>query len=423
MVLAGPAAGHPLLQTAADPTGTQALGTLNNCANGATPWAAYLTCEENFNGYFENWGPGEVTEAQQALFDSYGITEEGFGYRWAATDERFRADLHPNEPNRHGWVVEVNPWVPGSVPVKRTALGRIKHEGAAHTVNSEGRVVVYMGDDERFEYVYKFVSAGPWRELLDAGTSPLDEGTLYVARFDEDGRGAWLPLVWGEGPLTAANGFADQGEVLVRTRDAADAVGATPMDRPEWAAVAPWKDVFMTFTNNTRREEPDAANPRADNADGHILRWAEDGRDAAATSFSWDVFLLAGAGEGSGDGSTVPADAAFGSPDGLWVDGDGRVWIQTDGSQPISCNNQMLVADPWTSEVKRFLVGPAGCEVTGVTATPDQTTLFVNIQHPGEDAEPGRPTAQSSWPDGDPSGRPRSATLADRKLDGGGVGT
>ncbi|MPY94665.1 MAG: DUF839 domain-containing protein [Acidimicrobiia bacterium] len=344
-------------------------------------------------------------------FERYGIDDEGGGYLWHTTDERFRADLNPNEPNRFGWVVEVNPWLPGSMPIKRTSLGRMKHEGAVVTTSPSGQTVVYMGDDERFEYVYKFVSAGGWRDLLAEGRSPLDEGTLYVARYDDDGTGEWLPLIWGEGPLTPENAFADQGDVLIRTRAAADALGATPMDRPEWATVHPTREIFMTFTNNTEREEPDAANPRVENAYGHILRWVEADRDVGATSFTWEVFILAGAGTGTGDGSSIEADDAFGSPDGLWADPDGRIWIQTDGTQPIPCNNQMLGADPWTDEVRRFLVGVPGCEVTGVTTTGDRRTMFLNIQHPGTEGTPEDPTAESGWPDHDPAG---ASPLRDR---------
>jgi hypothetical protein len=424
---AGPARGHRLMRTAFHRRGTAGLGTLNNCAHGVTPWGTYLTCEENFNGYFHVGADGTLTEEQAGLLERYGVEGEGFGYLWATTDERYRADLHPNQTNHFGWVVEIDPRDPDSTPVKRTALGRVKHEGATCTTAPDGRVVVYLGDDERFEYLYKWVSAEPWEEMVAAGVSPLDEGVLYVARFDADGTGRWLPLVHGEGPLTPVNGFADQGDVVIKARLAADALGATPMDRPEWVAVHPYTgEVYCSLTNNTRREggQEDAANPRPENTWGHIIRWRErpalayGGRHftAQSTSFDWDIYVLAGPGGGV-DGSTVDAASAFGSPDGLWFDAAGRLWIQTDGEQPEG-NNQMLVADPSTGELRRFLTGPVDCEVTGITATPDGRTLFVNIQHPGDSGPATNPTETSTWPDGPGSSRPRPATVVIQRADG-----
>jgi secreted PhoX family phosphatase len=300
----------------------------------------------------------------------------------------------------------------------------MKHEGAYVHVSKGGRVVVYMGDDQVNEYVYKFVSAGNWKSMRARGISPLDQGTLYVARFAEDGTGQWLPLVHGRGPLAAANGFADQGDVLVKARLAASAVGATPMDRPEWTSVDQNTGmVYVTLTNNTSSSKVvNAANPRKPNRRGHIVRWSERRGDHAATSFVWDLFLLAGEGRTSGDGSTIDAEDAFGSPDGLWVDPDGRVWIQTDGSQPAGANDQMLAANPYVEDaygapqLKRFLTGVVGCEVTGIDTTPDRRTMFINIQHPGEDGG-------STWPQGDGFATPRSATVVITKDDGGIIGT
>ena len=463
MRVSGPAARHPLMQTAADASGRTVLGTLNNCAHGYTPWGTYLTCEENFNGYFslEN---GTPTNHQ----NRYGINKGGFGYRWHEQDERFRADLHPNEANRFGWVVEVDPYDNRSVPKKRTALGRFKHEGATVTLSKNGRVVVYMGDDERNEYIYKFVSAGKYHgngRIVDADL--LDKGTLYVARFnpgntagDMAGIGEWIPLVHGQNGLTRENGFADQAEVLIKTRQAADRVGATMMDRPEWIAVdEKTKDVFVTCTNNNRRGSSpessnkidgttvagsarpgvDESNPRIDNRFGHIIRWRESNSDPASLTFSWDVFVLCGdptqtkpeyKGNIKGD--------AFGSPDGLWIDPQRRMWIQTDISTSVLGtneyanigNNQMLCADLETREIRRFLTGVAGCEVTGVITTPDGASMFVNLQHPGEPAseknDPANPEKISSWPFSQgygPKGRPRAATIVIRKKDGGVVGT
>jgi len=450
IALRGPAAGHPLLQTAADPAGRTVLGTINNCAHGATPWGTYLACEENFNGYFVNptgdvegaRGPDQKPEILKGQ-SRYGITKTGFGYRWHEHDPRFDASRTPNEPNRFGYVVEIDPWNPEAPPVKRTALGRMKHEGATCTLAADGRLAVYMGDDERFEYVYKFVTRDRFdRSDRVANRDLLDYGALYVARFDADGTGTWLPLVQGSGPLTAAAGFPDQASVCVKTRQAADLVGATKMDRPEWIAVHPRTGaVYVTLTNNNQRGASgrpgvDAANPRANNVFGHILRFAERGDDAAATSFRWSIFAQCGD-PALGDAARAGdlKGAIFGSPDGAWFDERGVLWVQTDistsalnkGNYRNVGNNQMVAIDPSTGTGRRFLVGPRGCEVTGVVTTPDMRTMFVNIQHPGEpDSErndPARPKAVSSWPDGPAGGRPRSATVVIVKDDGGIIGS
>jgi hypothetical protein len=437
------------MRTAGDPTGRTVLGTLNDCAHGHTPWGTYLACEENWNYYFVNAkglveGGGDARDAALvlALQARYGISAAGAGYRFHEHDPRFDAAAHPNEPHRFGWVVEIDPFDPTSVPVKRTALGRAKHEGAWVVEAADGRAVVYMGDDERFEYIYKFVGAEPWPRVHARGESPLDHGTLYVARFDADGTGAWLELSFGRNGLTEENGFGSQAEVLVQTRRAADVVGATKMDRPEWIATrAGAGEVYCTLTNNNRRGAmgnpgPDAANPRPDNVFGHIVRWREAGGDFGALTFRWDLFVSAGdpANPDPNKKGDVRGDV-FGSPDGLWFDDDGRLWIQTDvststlgkGDYANLGNNQMLAADPRTREIRRFLTGPRGCEVTGVVTTPDKRTMFVNIQHPGEPAternDPASPKAVSSWPDGPRGGRPRSATIVIRKLDGGIIGS
>lgn len=435
--IAGPAGGHAALQTAFDPRGEVVLGTVNNCAMGYTPWGTYLTCEENFNGYFK--GPNNPTPDQKR----YGFTETGFGFRWHEHDVRFDLMQHPNEGNRFGWVVEIDPWNPERAPVKRTALGRFKHEGATVTLAKDGRVVVYMGDDERFEYIYKFVSRDRYVPGKSDTTTLLDHGTLYVAHFAEDGSGRWLPLRHGErypdGVLDAAHGFASQGDIAIRCRQAADLAGATKMDRPEWIAVHPNSgEVYVTLTNNVKRGADgatDAANPRPNNVYGHIVRWREAGHDAAAERFAWDIFALAGdpqQADSSRRGS-IKGDA-YGSPDGLWFDPSGKLWIQTDVSTSVLNkgdyanlgNNQMLVADVKTGETRRFLTGPKGCELTGITATPDGRSLFVNIQHPGETASersaPTTPTAVSAWPASQFAsaigGRPRSATIVITRQDG-----
>jgi uncharacterized protein len=413
--VSGPAAGHPLMRTAADPQGRTVLGTYNGCAHGWTPWGTYLTCEENWHNQFVNGGP--IPPEQQR----YRISARGRGYRWEEHDERFDAAKHPNESNRFGWIVEVDPFDPGAPPVKRTALGRMKHEGAASSVGPDRRVAFYMGDDEAFEYIYKFVTAKPFDVASrEKNRDLLDEGTLYAARFNADGTGDWLPL---RGP--------DQGETLVKTRQAADAAGATRMDRAEWIVPHPvTREVYAALTNSSERKETDKANPRAPNPFGHIVRWREDGDDPAATRFRWDVFVLAGP-EGK---STIKGDA-FACPDGLWFDSMGTLWVQTDVSPtalgrgefaPLG-NNQALAVDPASGVFRRFLTGPRGCEITGFHTAPDNRTVFVNVQHPGEApgdrSNPDAPRANSNWPDYAPNGRPRSATVVIRRKDGGIIGT
>jgi secreted PhoX family phosphatase len=369
MAFGGPAAGHALLRTAADARGIRPLGTFNNCASGITPWGTYLTCEENFINYFK--GPDQPNAHEQR----WGLRKgDPAGYRWHEFDERFDTTKHPNEPNRFGWVVEIDPFNPSSTPVKRTALGRAAHEGATVAATRDGRAVVYMGEDARFEYIYKFVS----RDAIKPGGAAanaqlLDNGTLFVSRFEADGRGRWLPLQLGTGPLTAANGFVDQGEVLIKTRQASDLLGATKMDRPEWTAVdarSGW--VYCTLTNNSSRGSdgqpgPDAANPRANNTMGHIIRWKDDG-DFDGTTFQWNHFVMAGdPGNARPEAKGNVKGDAFGCPDGLWVDGRGVLWIQCDistsallkGDYARVGNNCMLAADPASGDIRRFLVGPA----------------------------------------------------------------
>ncbi len=431
----GPAAGHPMMRTAADPAGRMVLGTLNNCASGKTPWGTYLSGEENWAFYFNG---GDKPDAHQRR---WGMPRAS-GYRWAEYDERFNALKHPNEFNRFGWVVEIDPLEPEATPVKRTALGRAAHEGAWVAVTGDGRAVVYSGEDARFEYIYKFVS----RDRIAPGGARanrelLDHGTLYVARYDADGTGRWLPLVHGQGPLSAAGGFADQGEILIKSRQASDLLGATKMDRPEWLAIdAKNGVVYCTLTNNTSRGGQgmpgvDAANPRANNVMGQIIRWKEHG-DFDALAFGWNHLVLAG------DPANARPEAKgningdiYACPDGIAFDARGVLWIQTDmhasvmykGELQRIGNNQMLACDPRTGETRRFLTGPVNCEITGLTWTPDLRTMFVNIQHPGETAsdrsDPAQPDRFSRWPDNRPGARPRSATVVIRKRDGGIVGT
>ncbi len=433
--VSGPAAGHPLMRTAADPAGRTVLGTLNNCASGKTPWGTYLSGEENWAFYFEG---GDAINADQRR---WGLRKSA-SYRWWQTDERWDARKHPNEFHRFGWVVEIDPSDPTSTPVKRTALGRAAHEGAWVAVTKDQRAVVYSGEDARFEYIYKFVS----RDRISPGGAKanatlLDHGTLYVARFDADGSGRWIPLVHGQGPLTPANGFADAGEVVIKTRQASDLLGATKMDRPEWLAIDPvdgW--IYCTLTNNSARGATgmpgvDAANPRANNVFGQIIRWKEAG-DFDGTTFTWNHLVLAG------DPANARPEAQgnikgdlFACPDGIAFDGNGVLWIQTDahatqmhkGELARVGNNQMLACDVRSGQIRRFLTAPTNSEVTGVTWTPDGRTMFLNIQHPGETpsdrSDPAQPRRFSNWPDRSPTGRPRSATVVVRKADGGVIGS
>ena len=430
MLLTGPAAGDTMLQTSADPTGTLVFGTLNNCGNGYTPWGTYLTCEENFNQYFGTLDTlGTTRNAAQVR---YGLDSNGTERKYEQYVPRFDWQLEPNEANRFGWIVEIDPFDPRSTPKKRTALGRFKHENAAYRIGADGTVVIYMGDDQADDYVYKFVSDGKYvAGDLRNNANLLDSGKLYVARFNDGaasgdfmGTGEWILL--DKANNTALSGFTNQAEVLVNTRLAADAVGATKMDRPEWVAVHPTTgEVYVTMTNNSGRTVTDDVNPRANNRFGQIVRWRETGDDPSATTFEWDLFVLAGNPTVHSDlragSDNITAENMFNSPDGLGFDKDGRLWIQTDGNYSNSGdfagqgNNQMLCADPASKEIRRFFVGPKECEVTGLTFTPDGRTLFINIQHPGE-------AGNSHWPDG-ANAIPRSATVIITKNDGGVIGT
>ncbi len=505
--ISGPAAGHPLMKsvqyaiadagsipTGAMTDGRSCYGTLNNCGHGVTPWGTYLSGEENYNGYFgstsgpvPNAASGEVGK----LFNRYGISAGGFGYRWHTTDPRFDVSANPNEPNLFGWVVELDPQNPRAIPIKRTAMGRLKHEGAWSALDKQNNVAFYMGDDERNEYIYKFVCSGKYNPTHRAANmNLLDSGTLYAAKFHADGTGIWLPLLPGtvgvdgvalrDNPnFAGANDAEVLAKILIKTRMAGDAVGATMMDRPEWTGVRPMVggfdqiEAYCTLTNNNRRGSAanpssnradgmttagsarpalDAANPRAVNVHGGVIRWRETGKTVLATTFSWDLFIQ------SGDVATAkPAlpsndykghivddpngSADYGAPDGIWFDTLGRLWVQTDqqgdglGADWVNIGaNCMVCVDPNTGMTRRFMTSPPNCEVTGVVTTPDNKTLFIGIQHPGEEATAANPTQFSNWPasqwshaaDGVtplPGGRPRSAVVVITKNDGGVIGS
>jgi len=429
-VLTGPAAGHEWLRTREDPTGTRVRGTLNNCAGGFTPWGTVLTCEENFHQYFANAGQLPDQDPRKRVHARYGIPRGPSERRWELHHARFDVSQEPNEPFRFGWVVEVDPYDPTFVPRKRTALGRFKHEGATVVVARDRRVVVYSGDDERFEYVYKFVSRDAFRPGDRAhNLGLLDAGTLYVARFYPDGSGEWLPLVFGQGPLTPENGFRSQADVLVNTRRAADLVGATKMDRPEDVEAHPHTGtVYVVCTNNTRRtaDQVDPANPRPANRHGHVLELFEAGGDHTATRFRWQVFLLCG---NPRDADTYFAGypkervSPISCPDNIVFDGSGHLWIATDGQPAALGYNDAVyvvpVAGPERGRVRQFLSGPVGCEICGPEFTPDFRTLFCAIQHPGEGGTLDRPI--SRWPDG--TLPPRPSVVAVRHREGAVVGS
>jgi secreted PhoX family phosphatase len=504
MELSGPLRGNAALRTKFSPSGERTRGTVNNCANGWTPWGTYLTCEENWNGYFRRVAatdnPNRSAKEVTAL-TRYGIAGNGrelwatvtpdtaddlYG-RWNAEIKAAAAvDDYRNVANTYGWVVEIDPFATTSTPKKRTALGRFAHEGAVFAKPVAGKpVVVYSGDDSRGEYMYKFVSTATWNPAdaspsnrLTAGDKYLDDGIMYVAKFNADGTGTWLALSFGSNGITATNaayGFADQADVDLHTRLAADAAGATKMDRPEWAAVDPLTGaVYLTLTNNSASVRSlaatDAPNPRHyndpkggaaqyGNPNGHIIRWLEPSPEA--TTFTWDIYLFGAAADADAQNvnvSGLSADSDFSSPDGLWFsEATNVLWIQTDDGAFTDVTNCMLLAalpgavgdggaktitstdstgatkDVAThvgvapgAKLKRFLVGPVGCELTGLAENGDGTALFVNIQHPGEDtsaADIANPA--SRWPDrtnGAAPARPRSATLVITKNDGGKIG-
>lgn len=511
MDIHGPARGDDLLVTKYSTAGTQTRGTLNNCANGYTPWGTFLTCEENWAGYFKRPASSTLSAKAATAQNRYmGSSASEGSYGWAnpAGGDTSGSDLYNrwnvtpggadasadfrNAANTMGWVVEVDPYSAASVPRKRTTMGRFGHEGSMPGKIVAGKpVVFYLGDDAQGEYIYKYVSTQNWAATdagggLAVGNKYLDDGRLYVAKFSADGSGTWIELNIANAAIAgyANYAFADQADVLINCRLAADAVGATPMDRPEWAGVNPaTSDVYVTLTNNTGNRGKtggkglDAANPRfysdvkgsstnTGNVNGHIVRLKEANSEAAATSFKWDIYLFGA--EATADGSNVnvsglTADNDFSSPDGLWFSNKtpGLMWLQTDdGAYTDVTNCMMLAALPGSQgdggaasitssavplngnasqtvatfvgkkasadTLRRFLVGPKGCEITGITETPDGKTIFVNIQHPGENTSASAiatpASFESHWPATDATSRPRSSTIVITKNDGGLVG-
>ena len=441
-LLTGPAAGHPRLQTKADPKGRHVIGTLNNCAGGVTPWGTYLAGEENFDQYFGGQLPEGHPETR--AYFNYGIGA-GSVSRFAFIQKRFDVSHEPNEPNRFGWVVEIDPRNPMSTPKKRTALGRFKHEGAESVLNKDGRVVLYSGDDETFQYIYRFITKGRFDpDNRDANMDLLDEGTLYAARFEADGTLHWLPLVHGHGPLTAENGFNSQADVLIEARRAATLLGATPMDRPEDVQPHPSNGrVYAMLTNNTRRQdvETDAANPRARNAFGHIVEMIAPDADHTADVFRWDFLLRCGDPSVATVGATYnPATSAngwFGSPDNGAIDAEGRLWVTTDqgSAWPLTGTADGLYAIETEGDgratSRMFFRVPVGAEMCGPCFAPDGRALFLSVQHPGADGTssyPGFDRASSfndpatRWPDFRPDTPPRPSVMLITRKDAGRIG-
>jgi secreted PhoX family phosphatase len=465
--IAGPARAAGLLRTSTDPEGTRVAGTLANCAGGRTPWATYLSAEENLEDYFGNFAglraQRGVAAEVMAAHRRFWLWERASVHGWEFTDARFDVGREPTEPLRFGWIVELDPFDTRRPPCKRTALGRFAHEAANPIVSRDGRVAVYMGDDEKFEYVYKFVS----RDRVDPTNRSrnrdlLDHGTLYAARFDSNGTGEWLPLVWSEsGALSPRNGFRDPADLLIRTRAAADVLGATPMDRPEDVEPDPATGrVYIACTKNEDRRSqsrkgeftgrlvdlgPNHANPRGPNPHGHVIELTEDDGDHTGRTFRWELFVLAGDPSGGrlftryedllAAPQLDPADTYFagvsetdrlspiGCPDNVGFDPSGNLWITTDGDQPRGANNGTFACatqGPARGALRQFMSVPLGAEVCGCEFAPDGTTLFLSIQHPGEGGDLAHPL--SRWPDGGDAA-PRPSVIAIRREDGGPVGS
>jgi uncharacterized protein len=429
MQITGPAAGHDRLKTPDDPSGRLVLGTMNNCAGGITPWGTYLVSEENINGNFLGDLPTDHPEAGN--YKRMGIPGES--YQWGRHIDRFNLAKAPNEPNRFGWIVEVDPFDPLSLPKKRTALGRYKHEGAEAVLAPDGRVVIYSGDDQRFDYVYKFVTTGRYDPAdRTANADLLDSGTLYVARFDADGTVTWMPLVHGQGPLTPDNGFNSQADVVIEARRAGDLLGATPMDRPEDIEPDPKSGrVWVMLTNNDKRQasQVDAANPRAENRFGHIIEITEPDGDFASQTSRWEILVRCGDPSVAEVGATwnplTSGNGWLGSPDNCALDAQGRLWVATDGNEKTGAADGL-----WALETdgerrgtgRHFFSCPEGAEMCGPRFTPSGEALFLAVQHPGDGDDASYEAPTTRWPDFNDAVPPRPSVMVITRINGGPVG-
>jgi secreted PhoX family phosphatase len=437
MRVGGPAAGHPRLATRADVGAQRIIGTLANCAGGTTPWGTVLIAEENFQNYFA----GNPAGREAAAWKRYGVDGRA-RYFWGRHIDRFNMNREPNETNRFGWIVEIDPYNPNSMPVKRTALGRANHECATTAISHDGRVAVYSGDDKRMEYVYKFVTSGRYDSgNRAANLDLLDNGTPYVARFEADGTMRWLPLLFGQGPLTKVNGFESQADVMIEKRRAADLLGATPMDRPEDVEAHPDTGrvyVVCTFNESRIANNINAANPRAENKWGHIIEIIPplvDGKpDQTATECRWEFFIMGGDPKNPqhraryGDGKAAPSDTGWiAAPDNVVFDPKGRIWIATDGQDDwVGFADSVYAAEtsgPRRGITKCFFSSPRGAEICGPTFTPDGKTLFLAIQHPGDEKGSTYDKPSTRWPDFNPNLPPRAAVVAVTRADGGEIGS
>ncbi|WNX59513.1 PhoX family phosphatase [Acinetobacter baumannii] len=493
MEFAGAAAGSSLLATRFSPAGRQTRGTHNNCGNGYTPWGTYLTTEENFIGYFARSTTDDTLRTPEEIIalKRYGLkagSSSRYGWETAIGQvesqdlyDRWNADVkaaqatqdYRNGPNTFGWMVEIDPFDGRQNPVKRTSLGRFAHEDSACRAVVGQPLAFYMGDDSRGEYIYKFVSTAVWdtKDInggYTAGDKYMNAGKLYVAKFNNDGSGQWIELAYGKNGLNESNTtypFKSQADVVTFARLAADSVGATKMDRPEWCTINPLNgEIYVTLTNNSNRGKDyatDAANPRnytdlyagtkeqKGNVNGHIIRFKETDDKTTAETFKWDIYLFGAEASMASNinlsGLTDNND--FSSPDGMWFDPRGVLWIETDdgaytdvtncmmlaalpgqigdGSTATTSNGQQTITGAKVTDatLRRFLVGPKQCEITGIAMTPDYKAIFINVQHPGEDS-PSYAKPESNWPatQKDPSNktaRPRSATVVITRKDGG----
>ena len=432
--VSGPAAGHPRMATRADVSGTRVIGTYSNCAGGVTPWGTVLTAEENIDYAFSG---DASTGREAAAWKRYGINGRGHN-AWGRYFDRFNLNREPNEANRFGWIVEIDPYDPKSMPVKRTALGRCKHECATTAMSHDGRVAVYSGDDERMEYVYKFVTRDRYdAQKPEANRDLLDNGTLYVARFDAGGKMQWLPIVFGQGPLTKANGFENQGDVLIEMRRAADLLGATPMDRPEDVETNPASGrvyVVLTYNEQRKPDQVNVANPRGPNKFGHIIEivppMANGKADHTAAECQWEFFIMGGDPKNPQHGAryqgAVSATGWIAAPDNLAFDPKGRIWIATDGQEEWAGFADSVYAaetsGPQRGVTRCFFSSPRGSEITGPAFTPDGKTLFLSIQHPGDEKGSSFDKPSTRWPDFKPDMPPRPAVVAITKADGGEIG-